>query len=168
MIVMTTNATELGRTNHWRRNRLLVTLHESNKANARILKRGAQEITSLTCHSLADLRRMGHPYATRAPNPPHEVHLIHSHRGAFLRGWYSRTTRHGDDFVINFGNQQTELLMWLETGTVKMIRRGPMTWIVKEKTPELQLNNRRAYRSALGLHGAAARSRARKYVSGLG
>lgn len=163
---MTTNAREMGAKQHWRIARLRTTLRESNKYNARLLKKRAREYSNLRCHSLADLRRMGHPYATRDPAPPHWPY-IHTQSGKFLAKWYSRTSARGNDFTIEFGNASGKLAVWLEEGTKKMISRPIMARIIREMRPELQLNNRRAYRSALGLHGAAARSRVRKFLSGL-
>lgn len=165
---VTTNAAELARQNHWRASRVLTTLHEAAKHNARLLKRFARQISGLTCHSLEDLRRMGHPYAKQRPRPPHPVYEIHTHSGGYRRGWFARTKMHNGDSVIEFGNSAEPIAGWLEDGTRKMIARGPVRYTVLHNTDEMQLNNRRAYRSALGLHGAAAASRSAKYLKTLG
>jgi len=163
---METNATDMARLQHWRKARLRTTLRESNKFNAKLLKKKALEYSNLRCHSLADLARMGHPYAERDPAPPHWPYLIHVQSGEFRSKWFSRTKVRGDDYLLEFGNSSYKA-DWLEHGTTKMIPRPIMRTIIREMEDELKLNNRRAYRSALGLHGAAARSRVRKYLSGL-
>lgn len=164
---MMTNAKDLAAAYHYRAQRMRTTMRESNKHNARMLKRKAREYSGLTCHSLADLRRMGHPYATRAPNPPHPAYMIHIQSGGFRAKWYARTRVRGDDYILEFGNASGELAEWLERGTTKMIPRPIMATIIRETQDEMQMTHRRAYRAALGLHGAAARSRTRKYLSGL-
>ncbi|HUW34650.1 MAG TPA: hypothetical protein VM223_23830 [Planctomycetota bacterium] len=162
------NAKDIAVSNHWRAKRVLTTLRESNKANARLLKKAVREQAGLTDHSLDDLRRMGHPYAKRAPNPPHPPQMIHAQSGGYRRAFFARTSARGNDFFIEFGNTAEPLATWLEYGTKKMIERAPLRYLRMKMAPEMQLNNRRAYRSALGLHGAAARSRARKYMKTLG
>lgn len=164
---METNAVQMAREQHWRANRLRVTLRESNQHNARALKRKAREYSGLRCHSLADLAAMGHPYSRKYPRPPHPSHLIHVQSGGFIAKWFARTKVVGDDYRLEFGNASGALAGWLEHGTRKMIPRPIMRVIIQEMRYELQVNNRRAYRSALGLHGAAARSRTRKFLAGL-
>lgn len=164
---METNAADLARQNHWRAQRVRTTLHEANKLNAKLLKQKARENASLTDHSLRDLARMGHPYAKRAPNPPHPPWLIHKQTGKYLAGFYSRTGRRGETWFIEFGNNAEPVAGYLEDGTTKMIARYPVFQVLAEMRSTLQLNNRRAYQSAIGLHGAAAASRARAYLRGL-
>lgn len=172
------NAVDLARRNHWRAQRVRDTLKASTKHNGDIMLAAAQELSSLTDHSLADLAAMGHPYAVRAPNPPHPPYQIHSQRGNFRRRWYVKTFRRGDDFGFELGNTARTrngkaLLPLLEYGTSKMIPRPILTELnPPHKTNKLQremaLNTRRGYRSAVALHGAAATSRAGAYLSRLG
>lgn len=164
---METNAADLARRNHWRAQRVRTTLHEANKLNAKLLKQKAREDSSLTDHSLADLARMGHPYAKRAPNPPHPPYMVHRQTGKYIAGFFSRTGQRGDTWFIEFGNNADPVTTWLEGGTKKMIPRRTVAHTLDVMRRELQLNNRRAYQSAIGLHGAAAASRARAYLRGL-
>jgi hypothetical protein len=48
-----------------------------------------------------------------------------------------------------------------------MIPRGVLSYVIRSKKREIELNIRRAYRASMGLHGAAARSRAYAYLAGL-
>jgi len=175
----TSNATDLARANHWRAQRVRDTHKASMEHNAAYILAAAQEASGLTDHSLAQLAAMGHPYAKRAPNPPHPPYLIHTQRGNFKARWYARVKRSGDDFTIEVGNTARTrngltLLPLLEKGTKKMIPRPILSqWLMpthrrSQFVDEMALNNRRAYRSAVALHGAAATSRAGAYLGKLG
>ena len=172
------NAGELARRNHWRAQRVRSTMQASAKHNADLMLAKAREYSSLTDHSLADLRAMGHPYAKRRPNPPHAPYLIHKQRGNFNRRWYAKTFRRGDDFGFELGNtartsKGRALLPLLQSGTKKMIPRPILTELnpphrKSDVVREMELNTRRAYHAAVALHGAAATSRAGAYLSKLG
>lgn len=48
--------------------------------------RKVYDYTSLSCHSLADLRKLDHPYSVRHPaNTLHSDHLVHTQSGNLLR-----------------------------------------------------------------------------------
>jgi len=173
-----TNATDLARRNHWRAQRVRDTLKASVAHNAEVMLAEARKLSGLTDHSLADLARMGHPYAKRRPNPPHPPYMIHKQRGNFYKRWYAKQFRRGDDFGFELGNtartsRGRALLPLLQNGTRKMIPRPILTqlnpWYTKSNVVrEMELNTRRAYRAAVALHGAAATSRAGSYLSKLG
>jgi hypothetical protein len=178
-VEITTNAADLARTNHWRAQRMRDTLKAAQDVNAALLLDAAQVMSGLTDHSLADLAAMGHPYSRRRPNPPHPPHLIHRQRGVFYRNWRSVVKRTGDDFTVTLLNRSRvgrwSLLALLQHGTDKMIPRPILSNVVTSPTigapnrleRTMALNNRRAYQAAMGLHGAAATSRAGKYLRGL-
>jgi hypothetical protein len=82
-----------------------------------------------------------------------------------------KVTSTGDNIDLVLGNTARvghwSLLGLLEGGTKLMIARHIMLYVLAARRREMELNNRRAYRSALGLHGAAARSRAAATLAGL-
>lgn len=172
------NAAELARRNHWRAQRVRDTMKASTQHNADLMLAEARKLSSLTDHSLRDLARMGHPYARRAPNPPHAPYLIHKQRGNFNKRWYAKVFHRGDDFGFELGNTARTrsgkaLLPLLQGGTNKMIPRPILTELnhphrKSNIVREMELNTRRAYRAAVALHGAAATSRAGAYLSKLG
>lgn len=172
------NAQDIARRNHWRAERLRATMKASTQHNADRMLEEARKLSGLTDHSLADLRRMGHPYAKRAPNPPHNPYLIHKQRGNFQKRWYAKVFHRGDDYGFELGNTARTrnglaLLPLLQNGTRKMIPRPILTELnpphrKSNVVREMELNTRRAYRAAVALHGAAATSRAGAYLSKLG
>lgn len=170
-VAYTINAKDFAREYHWRAERARMTLQSAAQYNAALLVAKAQEFSSSDCHTLADLRRMGHPYAKRAPNPPHPIYMIHKQRGRFFAAWYSKVVNTPDGVQVILGNTARvrgwSLLGLLDKGTKLMIARLIMPYTLAAVRKEMELNNRRAYRSAVGLHGAAARSRASAYLAGL-
>lgn len=62
-------------------------LMSSMQAAGDVLLNAVKEKISFNCHSLADLRRMGHPYAKRFPmdSGPHEDQFVHTQSGALLK-----------------------------------------------------------------------------------
>lgn len=132
----------------------------------------AQEYSSLTDHSLRDLARMGHPYATRhqavremgglrskghpwrvmsstaRAGLPHAAFLIHQQSGRFLGSW-TKTVRHSPDGGFGYIANATPYAAWLEGGTSKMIARPILTQvaaIVESKHQQIYNRARKALR----------------------
>lgn len=60
------------------------------KHAASILGLRIEKNISSTDHTLEDLRKMGHPYAGRDPNPPHKPeYIVHTQSGELLQGLFS-------------------------------------------------------------------------------
>ena len=152
MIRISQNAAYLAQKNHWKASRMEEAMHQSNMENARMLKQAGKEISSITDHSLDDLRRMGHPYAVRRPRPPHEAHIIHHQTGGrwlnFRAGWRATTKRSGGNFELRFTNV-SPVAAFLEFGTKFMIKRGPINWVIANNWEAMQRNHRRQYRKVL-------------------
>lgn len=115
----------------------------------------ARQYSSLSDHSLADLARMGHPYATRhqaaremgglrskghpwrVMSPiakaglPHAAYLIHDQDGTFLRNW-TKTVRRSPDGASGYIANATSYAAFLEGGTSKMIARPILTQVAAE------------------------------------
>jgi hypothetical protein len=94
------------------------------KARAASLK----EITAGD-HSLAVLAAMGHPYATRHPDPPHADPIIHQQTGAYVRAMRVTPPVGTPGEIIegridmNGDPAMKQLDRWLQEGTMKMIAR---------------------------------------------
>jgi hypothetical protein len=170
------NAKDMARQYHWRQARVRMTLQAAAQVNGEILVRRAVALSSFTCHTLGDLRRMGYPYAVREPRPPHPPYMIHSQSGGFRSKWASRTRAQGDNIDVLLSNaartkgRGLALMALLVDGTKTMIPRPIIAEVARQCADEMQLNNRRAYRAAVAggnLHGAAARSKAGAYLRGL-
>lgn len=77
----------------------------------------------LTDHSLADLRRMGHPYSRRNPQQIHDPdYQVHKQSGGILAGSVQDplVTETDDAVVGQFGLTPDLLPIWLVMGTSKM------------------------------------------------
>ena len=88
---------------------------------------------SLSDHSLADLAAMGHPYAVRAPNPPHSPEeLVHEQMGDLRAGL--QVTRpaasHGGISAV-LHNVCQPLDTWIQLGTRFMVGRPYIAYIRK-------------------------------------
>lgn len=123
--------------------------------------------SSLTDHSLSDLRKMGHPYAAKHPFPPHPRYMIHTQGGRFLRNWRLAKSLNADGATITIHNT-TPYARYLEKGTRnKMIARP----ILREALKVLRASMNKAYKDMMAatLKGArAATPRAARGGSGGG
>jgi hypothetical protein len=73
--------------------------------------------------STEDLRRMGHPYSRRHPNPPADPAIINRQSGRFWRGWsVVGPVITGDRSRVTLTNS-APYADYLKTGTRRMIAR---------------------------------------------
>lgn len=79
-------------------------------------------------YSLAQLRRMGHPYAKRRPRPPMYVGIINRQSGKFVAGWESDTFESFGSIVSRVRNRSEHARFMLGKGF--MVER-PIWKIVK-------------------------------------
>jgi len=90
---------------------------------------------SLTDHSLRDLAEMGHPYATRAPNPPHSPPwLVHRQSGKLYNAITKKTSSLQSiirgEVALNVALAPYGIFVIF--GTRKMIKRDFMGETIKE------------------------------------
>lgn len=86
----------------------------------------AQKLSSAP-YSTAELRRMGHPYATRAPRPPGDAAQINVQTGRFRAAWRivgPRKTKSGLSTRLVNDSPEAKLLL---SGTRYMIARPILT-----------------------------------------
>lgn len=110
-------------------NPLLVGLQRTLTAPARALEaeteaqayRIADRLSSGP-YSLADLRRMGHPYARRRPRPPLPPGVINVQSGLFRRSWHVEAHLRGARMEVSIENRAPYARYLLE-GTRRMIPR---------------------------------------------
>lgn len=100
----------------------------------KIAKEKVMEYSSLTDHSLAALKKLGHPYAKRAPAPPHPSHMIHIQSGKWRSEFDSSITRSKDGATATVYSNVPHA-RWLEEGTWKMIPRPLFATIMEELKP---------------------------------
>lgn len=48
----------------------------------------AKQLSDTKYYSLAELRKMGHPYSRLSPRPPIQPYVINKQSGSFYEGWY--------------------------------------------------------------------------------
>lgn len=99
-------------------------------------------------YSSARLARMGHPYATRRPNPPMHPAIINRQRGVFWRSWRRDLGQWRGGTLISFVFNIDPKARLLMHGTRKMIARPikPVLegWIAQDRIGRLQMAMRRA------------------------
>ena len=135
IVSITTTGSRVGQHLQWRVQRLVEADLARQVAASRTkeIYEAVKELTSLTDHSLADLRRMGHPYAQRVNRPPHPPERTHIQSGNYNRGWrrYVLPSRlRGEAGVYN--NVRYAGFLDMVNGTHSMIRRGPLAAAEKQ------------------------------------
>lgn len=116
--------------------RTVLASYKGVMAALRIGNAASREIISLGDHTLEDLRKLGHPYATRDPRNPHDPpESVHRQRGDYLRA-LTVTEPHGRSTAIAEGKISIEGDMkqrdrWIQEGTRKMIARPWMRWVMR-------------------------------------
>jgi len=74
-------------------------------------------------YTLERLARLGHPYATRSPDPPADPAVINSHTGVFFRGWKIRGPRKSGGTLTTRLVNDSPVAKFLLAGTSRMIPR---------------------------------------------
>lgn len=102
-----------------------------------------KENASLTDHTLADLRRMGHPYAKRQPAPPHDPYwLVHKQSGDLYDAIEKTPVQSNpgkNKFFVEVGADEAKArhARWVIMGTPKMISRDFVTGTYKQERENL-------------------------------
>ena len=144
--MITTNASKLADTMH-RRSKYPAHIAQAMKKNAAVVEKKAKQFTQRRFYSLETLRRMGHPYARRAPNPPVKPHIINRQSGAVHAGWrtHYQRTRDGARATVSNGAAHAKFLR----GTRVMIARPVLEEAIKRTKRERDRNVRNARRRGL-------------------
>ena len=100
-------------------------------------------------YSLAELRRMGHPYATRHPAAPLDPAIINRQTGRFAASWRLEEVTAGDGSMLRLTND-APYAGFLKTGTRFMIARPIEEKIAVETEPLITRNIEIALERALG------------------
>ena len=112
-----------------------------------IAELAARKLIGASDHSLADLAMMGHPYARRNPHSPHADPIVHVQTGRYL-GALKVTQPQGRIFAgspaiiqgrmgIEGDEEMEKLDRWLQEGTLHMIARPWMAYIVRNFGTEM-------------------------------
>ncbi len=111
----------------------------------------AREYTSLTDHSLADLARLGHPYARRfAPNYLHPDYLVHQQSGMLTSGLRKDAIVEAPEGVIRgVVRNVTWYDPYVQLGTYKMRPRPYMAQVRIDTEGEIKSAAANALRDAV-------------------
>ena len=85
--MIVTNAGRLGERLRGSSEKYVHEVREAIRGNAEILRKKARQFSQRRFYSLAQLRKMGHPYATRHPRPPIQAHIINKQSGRLYDSW---------------------------------------------------------------------------------
>jgi hypothetical protein len=96
----------------------------------------AARVLSSGGYTSAMLRRMGHPYAKRAPNPPLPAYMINVQSGKFRDSWRCEVKRVGQQVTLVVTND-APYAGYLFRGTRLMIERPILVELKKRVEPRL-------------------------------
>jgi len=118
-----------------------VTLREAHRAAIR---------ASQGPYSAAMLRKMGHPYARRAPNPPGDPGIINRQSGDFALAWSMESPRLQGNRMRSAVRNPAHYAGYLDKGTRLMIDR-PIRSIVEKSIQRRRMERiKRAIKRAFG------------------
>jgi len=143
---ITTNAGELAARLRARSEQYAREVRAANEQNANLVMRKARQFTAQRFFSLADLRRMGHPYAKRRPFPPVRPHILNRQNGEVHRAWLVRVRRYADGSTASVVNTAPYAKYMTAEGTTKMIGRPVLEEALERTRGERASNMRRARR----------------------
>ncbi len=122
--------------------------------NGTVLMRKARQFTAQRFYSTKQLRRMGHPYAKRAPRPPVKPHILNRQNGLLHQSWKVNTRRYSDGVTVSVVNMAPYAKYMTADGTTKMIGRPVLEEALKrtkdERTRNLRNARRRGYYRVTG------------------
>ena len=96
-----------------------------SKAKAR-----CEDLISARDHTLADLRRLGYPYAKRKPANPHDPPVVvHVQNGNLISGLQQTPPKGNSEGVSASVINTCEEDVWIQEGTPTMIARPYMDWV---------------------------------------
>lgn len=143
---ITTNAGELAARMRARTENYVREVRAANEENARVVMRKARQFTSQRFFSLSQLRKMGHPYAKRAPMPPVRPHILNRQNGRLHNSWLVRVRRYADGSTASVVNTAEYAKYMTADGTTKMIGRPVLEEALKRTAGERARNLRNARR----------------------
>jgi len=97
-----------------------------------VANQACEKMISADDHSLAELALMGHPYSAAHPDPPHSDPIIHVVTGDYQRGLVTTPPVGWSDAIISGTIKNDDPKdRWLQDGTVNMIARPYMEWVIQ-------------------------------------
>ncbi len=112
------------------------TLEKNIEKATGLLAKTVERNISLTCHSLAKLREMGHPYAVRDPHNPHNPpYLVHKQEGNLIASLYSESVE--TTGIVGVDEGSAPYARFIITGTSKMIPRDFLGGSLFEKRDQI-------------------------------
>lgn len=122
-----------------------------------VLDKAIEKNITLSDHTLADLKAMGHPYARRSPQSIHDPkYQVHKQSGKMLEGKYSGTKKAS---VSLFGNLEAQAYVGIKDdvehafhvvfGTSKMIPRDFLIGSLGEVREQLWNTLKRSLKNAV-------------------
>lgn len=122
--------------------------------NGELLLRKVKQFTNQRFYSTAQLRRMGHPYATRAPRPPVKPHILNRQNGLLYQSWKVNVRNYPDGATVSVVNTAPYAVYMTAAGTTKMIGRPVLDEALRrtqeERTRNLRNARRRGYYRVTG------------------
>lgn len=112
--------------------------------NANLVYVKARQFSQRRFFSLAQLRKMGHPYAVRNPRPPVRAHIINRQSGALYGAWRVNVKKNPDGITCTVMNTAPWAKYML--GTKKMIARPILDEAVARTKAERDRNLHNARR----------------------
>jgi len=150
--MITSNANRLAVGMERRGEKYLKEISAATKKNTKAVYTKARQFSQRRFASLADLRRMGHPYARRRPGRlPVAAHIINKQLGKFHRSWHW-------NFIV--GTNKAQGTIWnaakyarFMLGTKYMIERPILKEALKrtksERNQNIKAARGKAYRPAI-------------------
>jgi HK97 gp10 family phage protein len=102
---------------------------------ADLLEKKVKERISLTCHSLRDLARMGHPYRKGAPDDvPHRDDFVHQQSGKLISNVEKIVTNKNNRITgaVGVDEKKVKYIKYLTYGTSRMRVRDPLGHVWQE------------------------------------
>jgi len=97
-----------------------------------------EELLSARDHTPADLAAMGHPYAQRAPNNPHDPpEVVHAQSGELVSGLRATAPTGSSGGVSARVVNDDPIDPWVQIGTETMIGRAYMARVQRDHATEI-------------------------------
>ncbi len=143
---ITTNAGVLAGRLRVRSQQYVKEVREAQKENGDLLLRKCKQFTNQRFFSTSQLRRMGHPYATRDPRPPVRPHILNRQSGALHERWKVNVRNYPDGVTVSVVNTAPYAKYMTEDGTTKMIGRPVLEEALRRTQAQRSRNLRNARR----------------------
>jgi len=141
--MITTNAGNLAVRQRARSALYIEEVEKACRQNAEVVKKKAQQFSQRRFFSLEDLRRMGHPYAVRAPHPPVAAHILSRQSGKLYGMWKVSVVKTDPNRVVYTVYNRAPYAKYM-MGTTKMIPRPILDEALTRTKDERARNIKRA------------------------